>query len=651
MLNITHLFSTVLLCAMLVGWTGCQSKESGSDAGDANTSDTNTSDTNTGEGDTGGTDTGGSDSDDTGGSTSTSPCLGVVDQADGCGGLLPSRSEGVAPLYVFFEPTFDTDREAFRTMVVHWNFGDESAGRWSTTNGDKNTHTGPIAAHVFERPGTFVTTATTVGPDGNEITQTATIVVTDPDEVFAGESTICVSQSGDFEGAPAGCRQIQADDVSTVSPYIQPGTRILFRRGETWPMPKVLAINVAGPGLIGAFGVGEDPIFKPTTTGIVFGDRSPLTANDWRIVDLQFAGEGTTSAIGVGVQTNDLLLHHLTIHDVHSAVSAGDSILSYWNDQGEGPHDLHDGVALSELDVRGIIGGSGGNGVYLVGKRVAFMGCHFEDSTAAEHVWRMPHIEKGLFIHNIVGKAALGKHLLKLHGPKFDDGLLGNGRYTEQIQISDNIFRAGVEAWPVAIGPQNEANDERLRDIVLERNQFIAGSSNAVMVVLWAQSVTVRNNLFEVSNSTGDVRCVGATRRGVEPAPVNVDIYNNTAYSNSDRTVTLLRIDGATLSSAQNNLVVSIGGNAEQGLVGSNFESNNVFSTATVFASDAPSSPKDFVPSIGSSADGGGVPIEGLMEDFFGTARSQSAPDVGAFENWVVSTIFRTFSNWRSSIS
>ncbi len=605
-LNNARLLTRMMLFAVFLGCTACQSSDGNSGSNDSAS----------------------------GGSVTPSPCLEADAKTEGCGGLLPSRIEGVAPLYVFFEPTFDTDRAAFRTRVVKWNFGDASAGIWSTTGGNKNTHTGPIAAHVFETPGTFVTTAATVGPDGKEITQTATIVVTDPDEVFSGEATICISQTADFSGAPAGCQQIQTVDISTVNSYIQPETRILFRRGETWSMPQSLVINVAGPGLIGAFGAGEDPVFNPTRTGISFGDRTPLTANDWRITDLQIVGEETSAgAIGLGVQTNNLLLHKLTIRNVHSAVSAGDSILSYWNNQGEGTHDLHDGLALSELDVRNIVGGNGGNGVYLVGRRMAAMGCSFEDSTAAEHVWRMPHIEKGLLTHNIVSKAAIGKHLLKLHGPKFDDGLLGNGQYTERVQISDNIFRAGVEAWPLAIGPQNEANDERIRDIVLERNQFIAGSSNAVMVVLWAQSVTVRNNLFDTSTSTGDVRCVGATQRGVEPAPVNIDLYNNTCYSSSNRKVTLLRMDGATMSSARNNLVVSTGGVAELGLMGSNDDSNNIISTTTLFAGAAPSSPEDFVPSQGSQADNGGVPIEGLLEDYFGKARSQSAPDVGAFEN------------------
>ncbi len=614
---LTHPSSAVLLCLLSLSGTACQTPGGGTSS-------------QSGPGETGGTDAGGGGTD---GGTTLSHCAGVDDPAQGCGGLLPTRLEGVAPLSVFFEPTFDESREAFRTQVVHWNFGDEGAGRWSTTNGNKNTHTGPIAAHVFETPGTFVTTATTVGPDGEDLTQTATIVVSDPDEVFAGESTVCISRTADFDGAPPGCNEVETTDLDVVRSYIQPRARVLFRRGESWPLPRPLVINVAGPGLIGAFGEGEDPIFNPTTTAISFGDRSPLTANDWRITDLQFVGDGASAGgIGIGVQTSDLLLHKLTVRNVHNAVSAGDSILSYWNGEGEGPHDMHDGLTLSELDVRGIVGGNGGNGVYIVGRRLAVMGCHFEDSTEAEHVWRMPHVEKGLLTQNDVARAAVGKHLLKLHGPRFDDGLLGNGQYTERVQISDNIFRAGVEAWPVAIGPQNEANDERLRDIVLERNQFIAGSSNAIMVDIWAQSVTVRNNLFDVSTSSGNTRCVGVSQRGVEPAPVNVDIYNNTAYSSSDRTITLLRMDGATECSAQNNLVVSLGGIAELGLVGSNSESNNLVTTTTAFDSDAPSSPEDFVPSATSPADGAGVPIAGLAEDFFGIARPE-APDIGAFEN------------------
>ena len=55
------------------------------------------------------------------------------------------------------------------------------------------------------------------------------------------------------------------------------------------------------------------------------------------------------------------------------------------------------------------------------------------------------------------------------------------GTYSEKIVISDNKFIANATsndaAWTVALGPQDNAHDERLRDIIFERNWMTASGS------------------------------------------------------------------------------------------------------------------------------------------------------------------------------
>src|SRR6185295_12922369 len=101
--------------------------------------------------------------------------------------IVPSRTSGVAPLAVFFDATGTTSTgttKPFHELGYQWNFGD-AATTWATTGAPKNSATGPIAAHVFESPGTYTVTLTVT--DGvNNATASATITVSNPNTVFSG---------------------------------------------------------------------------------------------------------------------------------------------------------------------------------------------------------------------------------------------------------------------------------------------------------------------------------------------------------------------------------------------------------------------------------------------------------------------------------
>ena len=68
-----------------------------------------------------------------------------------------------------------------------------------------------------------------------------------------------------------------------------------------------------------------------------------------------------------------------------------------------------------------------------------------------------------------------GRQALKMHGPSENEVNSTNWdrlkSRTEYTIISDNIFGSSGP-WPVSLGPQNEQEDERLSNIIFERNRY-----------------------------------------------------------------------------------------------------------------------------------------------------------------------------------
>ena len=167
----------------------------------------------------------------------------TINHVGGGGVITPSvsaaRTSGVAPLYVNFDATGTTStlitdadpnvQRARRNQELFYahDFGDTGAGTWANgvqSSGltSKNAGYGPVTGHVFETPGTY--TVTSVITDGvNSETVTNTITVQDPNTVYAGAATICISHSGNFTGAPSGATPSPPMPVSRTPPRMRAG--------------------------------------------------------------------------------------------------------------------------------------------------------------------------------------------------------------------------------------------------------------------------------------------------------------------------------------------------------------------------------------------------------------------------------------------
>lgn len=559
--------------------------------------------------------------------------------------VVASRLTGVAPLAVFFDATATTataTSRPFHDLEYRWDFGDPGSGVWGTTGLSKNTTTGPVATHVFETPGTY-NVCLTVFDGTNTRSTSVSITVQDPDAAFPGNRTTCFSNSADFAGCPSGATQVTTSSLDTVTNSATSGNtvrRLLLRRGHVWTASGP-TLSAQGPGILGAFGSGAVPIIRSASAGgntmLTLSRNNTPTMSDWRIMNIEFDGQNRANSYGIsaGGGFSQITIFGVNIHDVFSGIQFSPSILNYWNSNGSPGHVIWDQIAVVNSTTTHAIGAGGGYCTYISGSRLSILGNTMDDSIVATHVLRIPYMNKGVIGHNLISRPAPIYHALKLHGPGFSSsGVTGGGRYSEQIVISDNTFLGGAigSTWTVAIEAQNATEDERIRNVVFERNWTRAGLGTTIGVIVKGSEITFRNNIFDnTGGATGGGTGINLNGSfGIAPPIDQVRIYNNTFY----RTALTGDYTGVGLSGSptnvtiRNNLVSApgvpiapalFGGSGGSGFVQSNNTVNN--SAAALFVNSSPNVPAGFKLLSTSPAKDVGMNSVPVFSDFFLTNR------------------------------
>lgn len=579
----------------------------------------------------------------------------------------------VAPLAVFFDATgthWDGHDEAgnWQDLHYHWDFGRRAvdpsyASTWARGNqagrsNDKNIAYGPLAAHVFEAPGSYPVTLTVIDPvRGITARAVTTVHVDDPELVFAGSRTICFSNNDDFKGCPD--RAIRVNDStnwSSVGSRVAPGRRLLLRRGHRWTRGTAIQIKNRGPGTIGAFGAGARPQVDIPGTLLSFDG-----ASDWRIMDLQaVGGEGDHVAFSQSASIRTPVYRILWLRvDVigngyYSAFEFGLARLDYMN--------LREGARNDAPDELFIVGGafsSHNNVVYAAGRRLALLGNHFGPGGA--HGTRITWADRALIQHCNFEGFPRDFEGIKWHASNnFSD--VGGGesilsprslayhRFSQRGIISDNVFtRAAV--WYVSIGAQNNVTDERLRRFILERNRLaMEGDSNGrVGIWLGAAESVIRENLISGDQRTRDhiyILVKARPKQGLKATRVKV--VNNTCYSHgANHDVVCVRFapdsgDGL----AMNNLLYAPGVRRRRIVVDDatggrivTCKNCNLDARDNPFAVANPTRSTDFSLAPGGPAVDSGVGVPGASVDFLGSPRTADGDrdgvarqDLGAFE-------------------
>jgi hypothetical protein len=544
------------------------------------------------------------------------------------------RGTGISPLLVFFDATGTTDTSiggkttAFQDVSYSWNFGDTGASGTDTWaygsnkgHNSRNTATGGVAAHLYVTPGVDTAYVVTVTAHNGANTASCQLGVTAHDPAgangFAGPKTTCVSASGTptpgSGGCPAGAAALSTSSFNTAlgSAHLGSGKRVLFRCGDTFTGDSATVSGITWS--VGAYGGCEGtqsnrPILSDSGSG---GELLvSVTSGDGRIADLDLEGNGRGAvAVAVPAGTN-VVPYQLTLSNL---LSNGNNA-SYYTPQGAQVGIV--GSVMTGMRTIGVFINNGGDnpaswsGPFPADNYEALLGNSFNgagvgNGSGIETV-RIAACRFCVIENNTIENASNVGAVLKLHNGNPGSSATWTGVYTELIEISDNWFGGTSGGQLLENAPQNSSFDERLRNIVVERNLFSSGAAGGRQILVSAVNETVRDNVFYTTGSSPPAFGVQVARRGIEPVPSGVEVYNNTCY----QVQICAGFDGISFSApavnsfAQNNLFYnSASGHATV----MNNGTGNTVSNNTV----SPTSNPDFIDGSGSFS---------LLSDFKPTA-------------------------------
>lgn len=532
-----------------------------------------------------------------------------------------TRTSGVAPLSVFFDTVDAADSGGIApydwtsgvvqpadpdATLYEWDFGDGSSGTWTQTGLSRNTATGYTAAHVYETAGTYTPTLTVTETDGTVTTYTQTITVS----AFAG-TTHYASASGSGDGTSTGTPSSLSAGITWVNGGA--GRRLLLNRGDTFTL-SATNLTASGPSILGAYGSGANPVIN--TPGEI-----SVSASDWRIMDVDLVDTGAAANWG-------LILSTTTRTDNVSFIrckTTGFGVGIGWSEYGSVITNPHAGSTLYECEVDS----PDTNGVFVGSYHLAVLGCYIHD-IGISHVLRVWAAHKGAISNNKLWNPGATRHALKLHGHSYSSGAPD----TRYVTVSDNLVRG--KTWSVTIGPQDSVNDERVHNVVYERNRHYEESSVQIGVLVEAREILLRNNILNGTGAASGYTGISIDQRGIEPTPDSIRVYNNTIVR-TDTAASLVGLQTASVASnvtAQNNLAYAPSTSSKSvlsGSAGSGWTADhNSLETVNPFTNPGAG---DFTLSAGAAPADAGTTITAVRKDFAGVSRPQgSAYSIGAYE-------------------
>jgi hypothetical protein len=478
-----------------------------------------------------------------------------------------------------------------------------------------NEARGFVAAHLYETPGTYsVTLCVADGAKG--ACRSTDVVVSDPDKVYRGTRTVCVSNNGDHSGCPAGARRVssQSDFDAALSAHLRANKRVLFHRGQTFQANSSFRFDQSHRNMIvGAYGSGAKPkiegsgtaLFENTCKGSGQAGPAPV---DTRIMDLEL--HDGASFLQLQDPAEQLTVARVDLTGLWGPGSDFGQIYQ-WRDHinycetGNSP-DAAEQWFLVENDFGRT---ESGRNITMTAQRSAALGNTFRGATNS-HVVRWQVTRRNVISHNQwLGSPKDGLHQLKYHGGQYNDGNFGG--VNEYSVISHNFCNGNKGAWAFTLGQQGLDGDpsdtfERASRMIIENNYFKdADGSVQIFVRIDADQSRFSDNVCEQKVSGSDnITCANFSIRNSWPmsgehrAHSNI-LFDSLSHNFESRTVSF---GLGSNNQAHDNIVWAPGSGNDQAVAGmgtcasgacsDNFETGD-FSTIP-FVSSNPSSLRDY---------------------------------------------------------
>jgi len=572
-----------------------------------------------------------------------------------------SRVKGVAPLAVSFDTTASPAFAdgSYIDATCQWNFDADKINpqdKYPTGNGF-------VAAHVFEKPGTYRVLVKINALSGETSTETLSVTV----DAFSGTSYYVASNGSDTNSGTTITAPLKTFNKAMTK--AGPNVRILFRKGDTFHTPGYTDLSYKnGPLLITSY---SDPAAPSSVNPVIFSDAVDsdwTTLNigpDCRVFDMTFSSGGSTSkgpgegvpgshrypgGVGFGGLASNSLIFRVKYQSLGSFCLIASGINNIQQE--------------CELNDIGNGGWSTDGGTYGLNDGSAIIGNweHNVNPDNHQHAFRLQGGTRFYIAYNILDDQYANFDALTIRGN--DDRVV--------------IYKNTVMGM-LSITPQNRSGtpEEHQHHVLVDSNLFIgraeAGYNNGVAVMLnSAQYVVVRNNIIynytqgfsiEANSSwgnTGHVKILNNTMigsdweyfQGVIVAGVcqDINVLNNAFYDYSSASGyqrRFIQVTGANNLSgtSNNNAVYGVAWPTNHQAFVSDFgalslsewrartgqDMDTVWGTIGLFQSISPSDPQFTAPSDTSILRGNGAAHWGVILDYYGNPRS-STPDIGAVQ-------------------
>jgi hypothetical protein len=324
--------------------------------------------------------------------------------------------------------------------------------------------------------------------------------VQDPNSVYAGLATVCVSAVSDFSGCPTGAA------TSTALPTVYRGKRVLLKRGESFG--QITIKHTDDNVMVGTYGTGAKPNVQRVSISEYGPPSAGTFADDIVVMDLNILTNLSQFSSGARhlYYRNDLI----TAGGATGITIAG--ALGYWvRTSGYPATSFYQPREIFVVENR-LLGTTTQTSPLLLlqggGSRLGIMGNNM--FTAPQHSVRLWIAHKSFIAHNALrGLSSDGiRHTLKMHsggtlpysdtmdlaswGTTSNNGSLA----TSQVVIANNLFGDTQDnnQWTVETSPQNTSAGEGIEDVIAENNRFIRGSRTTAEMVMTGRRITARGN-------------------------------------------------------------------------------------------------------------------------------------------------------------